>query len=48
VFLSHTRVDGRYAIHIAIGNIRTGQGHVARAWELARQAAVELGVRGGG
>ena len=34
VFLSHTRVDGRYAIRMAIGNLRTEERHVRRAWEL--------------
>jgi aromatic-L-amino-acid/L-tryptophan decarboxylase len=35
VFLSHTRVDGRYALRVAIGNIRTSEHHVRRVWELA-------------
>jgi aromatic-L-amino-acid/L-tryptophan decarboxylase len=45
VFLSHTRVGGRYGIRVAIGNIRTELSHVARVWELAREAAAAL--RGG-
>ena len=39
VFLSHTRVRGRYALRLAIGNIRTTERHVARAWQLARELA---------
>jgi aromatic-L-amino-acid/L-tryptophan decarboxylase len=39
VFLSHTRVAGRYALRLAIGNIRTTAAHVGRAWQLAREAA---------
>ncbi|MFP5342102.1 MAG: pyridoxal phosphate-dependent decarboxylase family protein [Candidatus Limnocylindria bacterium] len=39
VFLSHTRLRGRFAIRIAIGNLRTEERHVARAWELLRAAA---------
>jgi aromatic-L-amino-acid decarboxylase len=39
VFLSHTRLDGRYVIRLSVGNIRTEPRHVARAWELLRQAA---------
>jgi aromatic-L-amino-acid/L-tryptophan decarboxylase len=39
VFLSHTKVDGRYALRLAIGNIRTTDAHVARVWALAREAA---------
>jgi aromatic-L-amino-acid/L-tryptophan decarboxylase len=42
VFLSHTRVGGRYGIRVAIGNIRTELSHVARVWELAREAATAL------
>ncbi|HTC85501.1 MAG TPA: pyridoxal-dependent decarboxylase, partial [Candidatus Acidoferrum sp.] len=41
VFLSHTRLNGRFAIRLAIGNVRTQEVHVARAWELLRQAAVK-------
>ncbi len=43
VFLSHTRVGGRYTIRIAIGNLRTEERHVRRAWELLREAAEEVG-----
>lgn len=42
VFLSHTRLKGTYALRIAIGNIRTSERHVRRAWELLKQAS---GVR---
>ena len=37
VFLSHTRLNGRYVIRLAIGNLHTTEFHVARAWELIRQ-----------
>jgi aromatic-L-amino-acid decarboxylase len=40
VFLSHTRLNGRYVIRLAIGNLRTTEQHVARAWELIRSAAL--------
>jgi aromatic-L-amino-acid decarboxylase len=39
VFLSHTKLDGRYVLRLAVGNIRTEEKHVRRAWELLRQAA---------
>jgi aromatic-L-amino-acid decarboxylase len=39
IFLSHTRLAGRFTIRIAIGNLRTEERHVARAWELLREAA---------
>jgi aromatic-L-amino-acid decarboxylase len=38
-YLSHTKLDGRYVLRLAIGNIRTEETHVARAWELLREAA---------
>jgi aromatic-L-amino-acid decarboxylase len=37
VFLSHTRIDGHYALRLAVGHIRTTEAHVARAWELLQQ-----------
>ena len=42
VFLSHTRIDGRFTLRIAIGNIRTERRHVERAWQLVREAAAGL------
>lgn len=39
VYLSHTRVRGRYAMRIAIGNVHTTEAHVQRALELVKQAA---------
>ncbi|MGZ6344368.1 MAG: pyridoxal phosphate-dependent decarboxylase family protein [Candidatus Limnocylindrales bacterium] len=37
VFLSHTRLGGRFALRVSIGNLRTEVRHVARAWELIRE-----------
>ena len=34
VFLSHTRLNGRFTLRLAIGHIRTTDKHVRRAWEL--------------
>jgi aromatic-L-amino-acid decarboxylase len=42
VFLSHTRLDGRFVLRLAIGNLRTTEAHVARAWELLQERAAEL------
>ena len=39
VFLSHTRLNGRYVLRLAIGNARTGEADVRHAWELLRDAA---------
>ncbi len=41
VFLSHTKIRGRYALHLAIGNVRTAERHVRRAWELLRAGCVD-------
>ena len=38
-FLSHTRLGGRYVIRLAIGNERTTEDDVRRAWDALRAAA---------
>jgi aromatic-L-amino-acid decarboxylase len=38
VYLSHTRVRGRYSLRIAIGNIHTTEAHVRRAFDLVKEA----------
>jgi aromatic-L-amino-acid decarboxylase len=45
VFLSHTRLHGRFTIRLAIGSLRTEERHVTRAWELLRRAAEEVQPR---
>jgi aromatic-L-amino-acid/L-tryptophan decarboxylase len=37
-YLSHTKLDGRFVIRLAIGNARTTEADVERAWELLRTA----------
>ncbi len=40
VFISHTKIEGRYAIRLAIGNLRTQRSDVEHAWHaLKREAA---------
>jgi aromatic-L-amino-acid decarboxylase len=39
VFLSHTRLDGRYVLRLAIGNRRTTEDDVRVAWDELRAAA---------
>jgi aromatic-L-amino-acid decarboxylase len=39
IFISHTRLDGRYALRLAIGNLHTTESHVMRAWELIQEHA---------
>ncbi len=39
IFVSHTKVGGRYAIRLAIGNLRTRRADVEHAWALLRRQA---------
>jgi len=39
VFLSHTRLNGRLALRVAIGHLRTTEVHVRRVWSLLQQHA---------
>ncbi len=39
VFLSHTKLDGRFVLRLAVGNLHTEERHVRRAWELVQQLA---------
>jgi hypothetical protein len=32
------RLSGRFALRLVVGNIRTGEPHVARAWQVLRAA----------
>jgi len=38
VFLSHTRLDGRYVLRLAIGNERTTEADVLRAWDVLKRS----------
>lgn len=42
VFLSHTRLDGRYVLRLAIGNARTAEEDVRLAWDVLRREAAAL------
>ena len=39
VFLSHTRLDGRFTLRVALGNPRTRPEHVRRCWEQLNHVA---------
>ncbi len=39
IFLSHTKLDGRFVLRLAIGNERTTESDVVRGWEALRRAA---------
>ena len=42
IFLSHTRIGGALALRLAIGNLRTTEDHIARAWALLREHTAAL------
>jgi len=39
IFLSHTRLNGRYVLRLAVGSARTTEQDVERAWEVLRREA---------
>jgi aromatic-L-amino-acid decarboxylase len=42
IFISHTKLHEKYTLRLAIGNIRSTERHVARAWELLQQELARL------
>ena len=42
IFLSHTRLEGRFVLRLAIGNARTTEADVALAWDVLRREAGRL------
>ena len=38
MFISHTKLAGRFTLRLSIGNIRTGEGQVAAAWNRLQSA----------
>ena len=38
-FLSHTKLHGRYVLRLAVGNLRSTEGDVRRAWDVVRAQA---------
>jgi aromatic-L-amino-acid decarboxylase len=38
-FLSHTVLEGRFCLRIALGNLRTTRDHVLRTWQLLQETA---------
>ena len=39
LFISHTKLNGRYTLRLAVGNARTTEADVRRAWDVIRQEA---------
>ena len=44
IFLSHTRLGGRFVLRLAIGNARTTEADVALAWDVLRREAAALSL----
>ena len=42
VYLSHTRLNDRFVLRLAIGNLRSERRHVVEAWELLRTAVTTI------
>jgi aromatic-L-amino-acid decarboxylase len=42
VFLSHTRLEDRFTLRVAVGNLRTERRHLERAWRLVQSIGKEL------
>jgi aromatic-L-amino-acid/L-tryptophan decarboxylase len=42
IFLSHSKLGGRYVMRVVVGNIKTTERHVTAAWELIRETAARL------
>ncbi|HWT03879.1 MAG TPA: pyridoxal-dependent decarboxylase [Pyrinomonadaceae bacterium] len=42
IFLSHTRLNDLFTLRLAVGNIRTTEAHVRRAWELLNEELAQL------
>ncbi len=39
IFISHTKLQGRYTLRLAIGNIRTQEKHIKQAWTLLQEVS---------
>jgi aromatic-L-amino-acid decarboxylase len=42
IFITHTKLDGRYVLRLAIGNARTTEDDVRRAWDVLNREAEAL------
>lgn len=42
MFISHTKIDGKYVLRMAIGNLRTQHSDVEAAWEILKREARDL------
>ena len=45
IFISHTRLNGRYSLRLAVGNARTTEEDVQVAWDVLRREAAGLAAK---
>jgi aromatic-L-amino-acid decarboxylase len=43
IFISHAVLNGRYVLRLAVGNLRTTEDDVRRAWDVLRRHAADIG-----
>ena len=43
LYLTHTKLDGKFTLRLCVGQTNTQSSHVERAWQLIQQATVQLG-----
>ena len=48
VYLSHTKLNGRYVLRLSVGNVRTTRAEVEQAWELLCEKRAALAQRAQG
>jgi len=46
MYLTHTRLNGRYTLRMSIGQTHTERRHVAQAWDLIQATVHEFGLAG--
>jgi aromatic-L-amino-acid decarboxylase len=43
LYLTHTRLDGKFTLRLCIGQTHTEARHVERAWQLIQQGTAQIG-----
>ncbi len=43
LYLTHTRLDGKFTLRLCIGQTNTKSHHVERAWQLIQQSTAQFG-----